>query len=130
MSGISRFISKLFWLMIFILFGLLIATLVASNTQLTTLQLWPIQGELTVALWLPILLAFCAGLIIGGLLVWLKSIAFYDVAGQMQKQKKNNVSIEPVIEDDSHLLFDQTATDPPSNSEKSKQTLSIFTQGS
>tara|TARA_Y200000002_G_C22274023_1_gene493375 strand:+ start:93 stop:485 length:393 start_codon:yes stop_codon:yes gene_type:complete len=130
MSGISDFISKLFWLMIFILLSLIIATLVGSNSQLTTLRLWPIQGQLTVALWLPILLSFATGLIIGGLLIWLKSNVFYRVTRQMRKQKKNNLSIKQTIEDDSYLLFEQTATSPPLNGEKGKQTLTTFTQGS
>ena len=130
MSGISDFISKLFWLMIFILLSLIIATLVGSNSQLTTLRLWPIQGQLTVALWLPILLSFATGLIIGALLIWLKSTVFYRVTRQMRKQKKNNLSIKQTIEDDSYLLFEQTATSPPLNGEKSKQTLTTFTQGS
>ena len=130
MSGISDFISKLFWLMIFILLSLIIATLVGSNSQLTTLRLWPIQGQLTVALWLPILLSFATGLIIGALLIWLKSTVFYRVTRQMRKQKKNNLSIKQTIEDDSYLLFEQTATSPPLNGEKGKQTLATFTQGS
>ncbi len=130
MSGISDFISKLFWLMIFILLSLIIATLVGSNSQLTTLRLWPIQGQLTVALWLPILLSFATGLIIGALLIWLKSTVFYRVTRQMRKQKKNNLSIKQTIEDDSYLLFEQTATSPPLNGEKGKQTLTTFTQGS
>ena len=130
MSGISHFILKLFWLTIFILFSLLIATLVGSNTQQTTIQLWPIPGQLTIALWLPILLSFGAGLMIGGLLIWLKSTVFYRVTRQMRKQKKNNLSIKQTIEDDSYLLFEQTATSPPLNGEKGKQTLTTFTQGS
>lgn len=130
MSGISDFISKLFWLMIFILLSLIIATLVGSNSQLTTLRLWPIQGQLTVALWLPILLSFATGLIIGALLIWLKSTVFYRVTRQMRKQKKNNLSIKQTIEDDSYLLFEQTATSPPLSGEKGKQTLTTFTQGS
>mgnify|MGYP001178410174 CR=1 FL=1 len=130
MSGISHFILKLFWLTIFILFSLLIATLVGSNTQQTTIQLWPIPGQLTIALWLPILLSFGAGLMIGGLLIWLKSIASYLAARQMRKHKITNAPVKSVIEDESHLLFYQTAERPALNSKKDKQTLSAFTQGS
>ena len=117
-SGISHFISKLFWLVIVILFSLFIATIVSSNTQLITLQLWPIPGQLSLALWLPILLAFGTGLLFGALLIWLKSNVFYRVTRQMRKQKKNNLSIKQTIEDDSYLLFEQTATSPPLNGEK------------
>ena len=123
MFGIPLFISKLFWLMVFMIFSLLIAALVGSNTQLTTFELWPIPGQLTIALWLPILLAFGAGLIIGALLIWLKSITYYRAARQLRKQKETNALSREITEDDSHLLFDQKATNPPLNDEKSKQTL-------
>ena len=127
MFGISLFISKLFWLIVFMIFSLLIAALVGSNTQLTTLQLWPIPGQLTIALWLTILLAFGAGLIIGALLIWFKSIASYRAARQLRKQKEANELSRAIIEDDSHLLFDQKATNPPLNDEKGNQSLSTFT---
>ena len=126
MFGIPLFISKLFWLIVFMIFSLIIAALVGSNTQLTTLQLWPIPGQLTIALWLTILLAFGAGLIIGALLIWFKSIASYRAARQLRKQKEANELSRAIIEDDSHLLFDQKATIPPLNDEKGKQTLSTF----
>ena len=106
MSGISHFISKLFWLVIVILFSLFIAAIVGSNTQLITLQLWPIPGQLSLALWLPILLAFGTGLLFGALLIWLKSIASYRAARQMRKKP----NAPPEIKDDNHLLFDKTAT--------------------
>ena len=127
MFGISLFISKLFWLIVFMIFSLIIAALVSSNTQLTTLQLWPIPGQLTIALWLTILLAFGAGLIIGALLIWFKSIASYRAARQLRKQKEANELSRATIEDDSHLLFDQKATIPPLNDEKGNQSLSTFT---
>ena len=127
MFGIPLFISKLFWLIVFMIFSLIIAALVGSNTQLTTLQLWPIPGQLTIALWLTILLAFGAGLIIGALLIWFKSIASYRAARQLRKQKEANELSRAIIEDDSHLLFDQKATNPPLNDEKGNQSLSTFT---
>ena len=117
MSGISYFISKLFWLVILILFSLFIAAIVGSNTQLITLQLWPIPGQLSLALWLPILLAFGIGLLFGALLIWLKSIASYRAARQMRK--KPNAT--PEMKDDNHLLFDQTSTSLALNSEHGKQ---------
>ena len=117
MSGISHFISKLFWLVIVILFSLFVATIVSSNTQLITLQLWPIPGQLSLALWLPILLAFGTGLLFGGLLIWLKSITSYRAARQMRK--KPNAPSE--MKDDNHLLFDQTTIGLALNSERDKQ---------
>lgn len=116
-SGISHFISKLFWLVILILFSLFIAAIVGSNTQLITLKLWPSPGQISVALWLPILLAFGSGLLFGAFLIWLKSIASYRAARQMRK--KSNAPTE--MKDDNHLLFDQTTTGLALNSEHGKQ---------
>ena len=101
MSGISHFISKLFWLVILILFSLFIAAIVGSNTQLITLQLWPIPGQLSLALWLPILLAFGIGLLFGALLIWLKSIASYRAARQMRKKP----NAPPEMKDDNLSLI-------------------------
>ena len=121
MSGISNIISKLFWLMIFILFSLIVATLVGSNSQLTTIKLWPLPGQLTIVLWLPILLAFSTGLLIGAILIWLKSIASFRAAKRMRKQKKNNTPVKQDTENDSHLFFNQTVAGSALNSEKDKQ---------
>ncbi len=94
MSGIFHFISKLFWLVILILFSFFIAAIVGSNTQLITLQLWPIPGQLSVALWLPILLAFGIGLLFGALLIWLKSITSYRASKTNAKKTQCNARNE------------------------------------
>ncbi|MEK9640506.1 MAG: LapA family protein [Alphaproteobacteria bacterium] len=117
MSGISHFISKLFWLVVLILFSFFIAAIVGSNTQLITLQLWPIPGQLSVALWLPILLAFGIGLLFGALLIWLKSI----VSSRATRQMRKKPNATPEMKDDNHLLFDQTTTGLALNREYSKQ---------
>lgn len=129
MYGIVNFVTKLFWLSILIIFSLIIASLVGSNTQMTTLSFWPIPGQITIVFWLAILLAFSAGLIFGSLLIWLNSISSYRLARQIQKQKKINATLKAKPGEDSHLLFDQQANNLALNGEKGKQSVGAFTQG-
>ena len=129
MHGIVNFITKLFWLIILIIFSLIIASLVGSNTQMITLSFWPIPGQITIVFWLAILLAFSAGLIFGSLLIWLNSLSSYRLARQIKKQKKINATLKAKPGEDNHLLFDQQANNLTLNGEKGKQSVGEFTQG-
>ena len=108
MFSISHFLSKLFWFMLFVLLSIIIAIFVGSNTQLITLSFWPIPGQITIIIWLAVLLAFTTGLVIGALIIWLNSILYYRAQNQKLKKKLKNSHHKEKKETDSYLEFDQT----------------------
>lgn len=121
MFSISHFLSKLFWFMLFVLLSIIIAIFVGSNTQLITLSFWPIPGQITIIIWLAVLLAFTTGLVIGALIIWLNSILYYRAQNQKLKKKLKNSHHKEKKETDSYLEFDQTDRGSYSDNLKVKQ---------
>ena len=121
MFSISHFLSKLFWFMLFVLLSIIIAIFVGSNTQLITLSFWPSPGQITIIIWLAVLLAFTTGLVIGALIIWLNSILYYRAQNQKLKKKLKNSHHKEKKETDSYLEFDQTDRGSYSDNLKVKQ---------
>ena len=121
MFSISHFLSKLFWFMLFVLLSIIIAIFVGSNTQLITLSFWPIPGQITIIIWLAVLLAFTTGLVIGALIIWLNSILYYRAQNQKLKKKLKNSHHKEKKETDCYLEFDQTDRGSYSDNLKVKQ---------
>ena len=121
MFSISHFLSKLFWFMLFVLLSIIIAIFVGSNTQLITLSFWPIPGQITIIIWLAVLLAFTTGLVIGALIIWLNSILYYRAQNQKLKKKLKNSHHKEKKETDSYLEFDQKDRGSYSDNLKVKQ---------
>ena len=108
MVNFFHFISKLFWLILFVLFGIFIAIFVGSNTQTITLYFWPIPEQIRIVIWLAILLAFCSGLVLGAFFIWLNSILFRRNNGQKIKQKQINAYDREKNETEQYLVFEQS----------------------
>ena len=129
MSKIIYFFSKLFWFICLLLFVILLAILVGSNSQSVTLYFWPISGELTIVIWLAILLSFGTGLIVGALIIWLNSFSHYRASMKLKKQVQINTSDNAKIENDQYLEF-KTSTKQPSDDKKQiNNPFNGFTQG-
>lgn len=107
--------------MLFVLLSIIIAIFVGSNTQLITLSFWPIPGQITIIIWLAVLLAFTTGLVIGALIIWLNSILYYRAQNQKLKKKLKNSHHKEKKETDSYLEFDQTDRGSYSDNLKVKQ---------
>ena len=118
MPSLAHFISKIFWLLIVLSFSVIIAIVVGSNTQKVVVTFWPIAGQVSVALWGVILFAFVVGLILGSVIIWLKSLSSYFAANQMKKlhrknnlnNLKHNAASETLASAESYLLFDKEET--------------------
>ena len=117
MSKIIYFFSKLFWFICLLSFAILLAILVGSNSQSVTLYFWPISGELTIVIWLAILLSFGTGLIVGAVIIWLNSFSHYRASMKLKKQVQINTSDNTKIENDQYLEF-KTSTKQPSDDKK------------
>ena len=129
MSKIIYFFSKLFWFIFLLLFVILLAILVGSNSQSVTLYFWPISGKLTIVIWLAILLSFGAGLIAGALIIWLNSFSSYRALMKLKKQDQISTSDNTRIENDQYLEFKNSTKQPPDGNKQSNSPFNGFNQG-
>ena len=129
MSKIIYFFLKLFWFIFLLLFVILLAILVGSNSQSVTLYFWPISGNLTIVIWLAILLSFGAGLIAGALIIWLNSFSSYRASMKLKKQVQIRTSDNARTENDQYLEFKNSTKQPSDNKKQINSPLNGFTQG-
>ena len=129
MSKIIYFFSKLFWFIFLLLFVILLAILVGSNSQSVTLYFWPISGNLTIVIWLAILLSFGAGLIAGALIIWLNSFSSYRTSMKLKKQVQISTSANTKIENDQYLEFKKSTKQPSDDNKQINSPFNGFTQG-
>ena len=81
-----RFIGRFIWLVITALTVVLSVAFATSNDSEMTLYLWPLEAGLTLPIWLSVLGALTAGMLIGGILVWLSTIAIRTRAWRLQSK--------------------------------------------
>ena len=129
MSKIIYFFSKLFWFIFLLLFVILLAILVGSNSQSVTLYFWPISGNLTIVIWLAILLSFGAGLIAGALIIWLNSFSSYRTSMKLKKQVQISTSANTKIENDQYLEFKKSTKRTSDDNQQINSPFNGFTQG-
>ena len=129
MSKIIYFFSKLFWFIFLLLFVILLAILVGSNSQSVTIYFWPISGKLTIVMWLAILLSFGAGLIAGALIIWLNSFSSYRTSMKLKKQVQISTRTNTTIENDQYLEFRKSTKQPSDYNKQINSPFNGFTQG-
>lgn len=129
MSKIIYFFSKLFWFIFLLLFVILLAILVGSNSQSVTLYFWPISGKLTIVIWLAILLSFGTGLIAGALIIWLNSFSSYRASMKLKKQVQIRTSDNARTENDQYLEFKNSTKQPSDDNKQINSPFNGFTQG-
>ena len=129
MSKIIYFFSKLFWFTFLLLFVILLAILVGSNSQSVTLYFWPISGKLTIVMWLAILLSFGAGLIAGALIIWLNSFSSYRALMKLRKQVQISTSDNTKTENDQYLEFKNSTKQTSDDKTQINSPFNGFTQG-
>ncbi len=129
MSKIIYFFSKLFWFIFLLLFVILLAILVGSNSQSVTLYFWPISGNLTIVIWLAILLSFGAGLIAGALIIWLNSFSPYRASMKLKKQVQSSTSDNTKIENDQYLEFKNSTKQSSDDNKRINSPFNGFNQG-
>lgn len=69
------FIGRFLWLILSLAAVAVAMVFAASNTHVTMIHLWPFEGRLELATWMLVILAACAGALLGGGLVWLSLLA-------------------------------------------------------
>ena len=129
MFSAFQLILKLFWLVLFFLLSVFVAIFVGSNTQLITLAFWPVPGQVTIVVWLAVILAFSVGLVIGALIIWVNSILYIRATRQKFKQSQINSDNKNKSENESYLVFDRSDVGQHSDNKKTKHSLSTYTTG-
>ena len=92
-----RFIGRFLWLVISVVTVIICMAFAASNDSEVTLHLWPFETGLSLPVWLAVLGALGAGIVTGGLIVWLSTIAIRTKNWHMQKKlkKRKNGRVTP-----------------------------------
>ncbi len=129
MFSAFQLILKLFWLVLSLLLGVFVAIFVGSNTQLITLSFWPVPGQVTIVVWLVVILAFSVGLVIGALIIWVNSILYIRATRQKFRQSQINSDNKNKSENESYLVFDRSDVGQLSDNKKIKHSLSTYTTG-
>ena len=81
-----RSIGRFLWLVITVVAVIISMAFAASNDSEVTLHLWPFETGLGMPVWLAVLGAFGAGIVIGGFIVWLSTIAIRTKNWHTQKK--------------------------------------------
>ena len=83
-----RFISRFIWFFFTVVAVVISMAFAASNDSGVTLHLWPFKTGLSLPVWLAVLGALGSGIVTGGLIVWLSTIAIRTRNWHMQKKLK------------------------------------------
>ena len=83
-----RFIGRFLWLVLTVMTVVISMAFAASNDSEVTLHLWPFETGLSLPVWLAVLGALGAGIVTGGLIVWLSTIAIRTRNWHMQNKMK------------------------------------------
>ena len=83
-----RLIGRFLWLVITVIAVIISMAFAASNDSEVILYLWPFETGLSLPVWLAVLGALGIGIVTGGLIVWLSTIAIRTRNWQMQKKLK------------------------------------------
>ena len=81
-----RFIGRLFWVIISLATTAAAMIFAASNNHMATVKFWPLTGQFELATWMLTLGALCAGVIVGGGLIWLSLVAAKSRNWRLQRQ--------------------------------------------
>jgi uncharacterized membrane protein YciS (DUF1049 family) len=83
-----RLIGRFLWLVITVIAVIISMAFAASNDSEVILYLWPFETGLSLPVWLAVLGALGIGIVTGGLIVWLSTIAIRTRNWHMQKKLK------------------------------------------
>ena len=79
-------IGRFLWLILSLAAVAVAMVFAASNTHVATVHLWPFHEGLEIATWMLVILAVCAGALMGGGLVWMSLLAARSRNWRLQRQ--------------------------------------------
>ena len=82
-----RFIGRIAWLVLTMVVLIISMIFAASNDSEIALFLWPFENSLRLPVWLAVLGAFGAGIVIGGLMVWISTIGIRTRSWRAQNKR-------------------------------------------
>lgn len=103
-----RFTTRIFWLALLVVSGVMLAGFVTSNQSLTTIHLWPATVMIRGELWIFVLSAFGLGMIIGASVFWLQNLG---LKARLWSKAKKISELEAHIEETEQQLHDKNFSD-------------------
>jgi len=102
-----RFITRIFWLALLIITGVMLAGFVTSNQNLITIILWPGTIMLRAEIWVFVLSTFGLGIITGAGVFWFQSLG---LKARLWSKTKQISNLEARIEETEKQLDDKRAS--------------------
>ena len=103
-----RLITRLCWLTLLVITGVILAGFVTSNQGLISIRFWPAHAILRAEIWVFVLATFGLGTITGATIFWFQTLR---LKARLWSKAKQVSELEAHIEETEQQLNDQRSSD-------------------
>ena len=96
-----RFITRICWLVLMAITGIILSGFVTSNQDLISIRLWPTQTIMQAEIWVFTLGTFILGAFTGATIIWFQSLS---LKARLWSRTKQISELEARIEEAEHQL--------------------------
>ena len=96
-----RFITRICWLGLMAITGIILSGFVTSNKELITIHLWPTQTIMQAEAWIFMLGTFILGIFTGATILWIQSLS---LKARLWSKAKQLSELEARIEETEYQL--------------------------
>ena len=102
-----RLITRMCWLTLLVITGVILAGFVISNQGLISIRIWPTHGILRAEIWVFVLATFGLGTITGATIFWFQTLS---LKARLWSKAKQLSELEAHIEEKEQQLNDQRSS--------------------
>ena len=98
------FITRMCWLALLVISGVMLAGFVTSNQDLIPIRFWPTHTIMRAEIWVFVLAAFGLGTVIGAIIFWFQNLS---LKARLWSKEKQISELEAHIEETEQQLNDK-----------------------
>ena len=102
-----RFITRMCWLTLLVITGVILAGFVTSNQGLISIRFWPTRAIMRAEIWVFVLATFGLGTITGATIFWFQTLS---LKARLWSKAKQLSELEAQIEETEQELNDQRSS--------------------
>ena len=99
-----RFITRLCWLALLVISGVMLAGFVTSNQELISIRFWPTHTIMRAEIWVFVLATFGLGIVTGAIIFWFQNLR---LKARLWSKAKQISELEAHIEETEQQLDDK-----------------------
>ena len=103
-----RFITRMCWLTLLVITGVILAGFVTTNQGLISIRFWPTHAIMRAEIWIFLLATFGLGTITGATIFWFQSLS---LKARLWSKAKQLSELEAYIEETEQQLNDQRSSE-------------------